>query len=184
MLEPWYLPGLDGRTEWREGRTAAGTSFRVPLLDGTVAARLGDAVRFAALRARQELTARQVIRAVAAAAGRLAGDGPEGAAACQLLNQELGWGELLARDTLQAMAHSWTEEALAPLVEAEVRPPGALDGFVRDMGWKSPCARWRRAAGPPVMLQVLAGNVPGVAITATMRSLLARSGVLCKVAEA
>lgn len=184
MLEPWYLPGLEGRTEWREGRTAAGLGFRVPLLDGAVAGRLGDAVRVAALRARRELTTQQVIRAVAAAAGRLAGDGPEGAAARQLLNQELGWGELLARDTLQAMSLSWTEEALGQLVEAEVRPPGALDGFARDMGWKGPGARWRRAAGPPVMLQVLAGNVPGVAITATVRSLLARSGVLCKVAEA
>lgn len=184
MLEPWLLPGLERPTEWWEGRTATGATFRVPVLGGAEAGAVADGVRDSARRARRERTTEDVIRAVAAAAARLVGDGPEGAAARELLRQELGWGGGLATATLEGMSRSWTIGALRGLVQAEVTPGGALDGFVEDETWVGPGKRVRRAAGPLLMLQVLAGNVPGVAITATIRSLLVRSGVLCKVAEA
>jgi len=183
MLEPWLLPGFEEPDEWREGRTAAGTAFRVPVVGVAAAQDIAARIRRQALQARRERTTGQVIEAVAAAATRLAGEGPEGVAARELLRQELGWDAELARTTLRDMAHCWAAPELHRLVDAEVRPAGALDRFVEDETWTGPGRRLRRAAGPPVILQVLAGNVPGVSITAVVRSLLVRSGVLCKVAE-
>jgi hypothetical protein len=145
---------------------------------------VAQAVRNSALEARSARTSEQVIESIAAAAARLAGDGTGGAAARQLLRAELGWDEHLARETLDGMASTWTAEALTGLVQSELGGPAVLDGFVPDEEWPGPGHRSRRALGAPLMLQVLAGNVPGVAITATIRALVVRSGVLCKLPEA
>jgi hypothetical protein len=145
---------------------------------------VAQAVRNSALEARSARTSEQVIESIAAAAARLAGDGTGGAAARQLLRAELGWDEHLARETLDGMASTWTAEALTGLVQSELGGPAVLDGFVPDEEWAGPGHRSRRALGAPLMLQVLAGNVPGVAITATIRALVVRSGVLCKLPEA
>jgi acyl-CoA reductase-like NAD-dependent aldehyde dehydrogenase len=75
----------------------------------------------------------------------------------------------------------WTLDAIDALLCQELGDPGYLDGFRPDPADPS---RRRRAAGPPLLLVVHAGNVPGVAVTATVRGLLARSGVLCKVPAA
>jgi len=184
MLEAWYLPGLPPPTEWVEGRTHAGSVFRAPCLSGRQAAIVAAEVRESALEARAQRSTADVIQAIAAAAGRLVGEGHEGVATRKLLHAELGWDERLIRDTLDGMAGAWTIDALSRLVDAELGGPAVLDDFVRDEGWMGPGVRRRRAIGSPVVLQVLAGNVPGVAITATIRVLLTRSGVLCKLPEA
>jgi hypothetical protein len=75
------------------------------------------------------------------------------------------------------MAREWTEEALTTLVKDEIGDPSYLERFVEVPG-KS--GRLRRAAGPPLILQVHAGNVPGVPVSAAILALLARSGVLAK----
>jgi acyl-CoA reductase-like NAD-dependent aldehyde dehydrogenase len=182
VLEAWHLPGLDAEpAEWLESQTPNGARFRAPALSAAQAGTVAQEVRRAALEARFARTSEQVIRSIAAAATKLADDGPEGVAARGLLRAELGWDEHLARDTLDGMARTWTAEALTGLVEAELGGPAVLDGFVPDAEWVGPGHRSRRALGAPVVLQVLAGNVPGVAITAAIRALLVRSGVLCKL---
>lgn len=185
MLEAWHLPGLDAEpAEWLEGHTAGGAEFRAPALSASSAGAVAGAIGRAALEARASRTTDEVIRSIANAAAELAGDGPAGVAARQLLGAELGWSESLARETLEGMARSWTAEALTGLVQTELGGPAVLDGFVSDPTWTGPGQRRRRAIGPPIILQVLAGNVPGVAITATIRALIVRSGVLCKLPEA
>ena len=185
MLEAWHLPGLEPEpTEWLESGTPGGARFRAPVLSAVQAGAVAQAVRNSALEARSARTSEQVIESIAAAAARLAGDGTGGAAARQLLRAELGWDEHLARETLDGMASTWTAEALTGLVQSELGGPAVLDGFVPDEEWAGPGHRSRRALGAPLMLQVLAGNVPGVAITATIRALVVRSGVLCKLPEA
>ncbi len=185
MLEAWHLPGLEPEpTEWLESGTPGGARFRAPVLSAVQAGAVAQAVRNSALEARSARTSEQVIESIAAAAARLAGDGTGGAAARQLLRAELGWDEHLARETLDGMASTWTAEALTGLVQSELGGPAVLDGFVADEEWAGPGHRSRRALGAPLMLQVLAGNVPGVAITATIRALVVRSGVLCKLPEA
>lgn len=184
MLEAWHLPGLAGPPDgWLEGSTRAGTSFRAPRLSAAQAAEVAGSVRDAVLEARTCRSTQSVIDAVAAAAARLTGEGPVGVAARELLRVELGWNEALVRETLEGMARSWTAESLTRLVEAEFGGCAVLDGFVADPEWTGPGRRRRRAVGSPVVLQVLSGNVPGLAITATTRALTVRSGVLCKLPE-
>ena len=184
MLEAWHLPGLPAPTEWLEGRTLAGSAFRAPALSGAEAGIVAAHVREGALEARAHRATTDVIQAIGAAAARLTAEGRTGMATRELLHAELGWGDGLIRDTLDGMARTWTTDALAGLVDSELGGPAVLDSFVRDEGWDGSGVRRRRAVGAPVVLQVLAGNVPGVAITATIRALLARSGVLCKLPEA
>lgn len=194
MLEPWYLPGMasvtaaaaalsrDAAGAWHEGETAAGGRFRVPALDRDSAARVADSVREAALTARKLRSTAEVIGAVSRAAARLTDlHGADGRRTVDLLREELGWSRATVEEVLAGMARYWTAEALTEMVRIEVRDDAFLDGFHSEAG---PVNRQRRAAGPPLMLVVHAGNVPGVAVTATIRGLLARSGLLCKVPEA
>ncbi|MCL7971624.1 MAG: hypothetical protein M8866_05930 [marine benthic group bacterium] len=185
MLDAWHLTGFDEPDDgWLEGHTASGEKFRAPALTGTEAARVAAAVREAALESRSSRSTADVIGSVASAASRICGEGPEGVAARELLRMELGWDERLIAETLAGMAATWSSDALAGIVEAELGGLEALDGFTADLSWTGRGQRYRRALGPPIILQVLAGSVPGVAITATIRALLVRSGVLCKLPEA
>jgi len=184
MLEAWHLPGLTGApAEWMEGRTRTGTRFRAPVLSAAEAGSVADAVLQATLAARRERTVEQIVNEIARAAARLTEEGLDATTARELLRAELGWSEELSRETLEGMGRAWTVESLTRLVESEFSSFAVLDGFVTDPGWRGAGRRSRRAIGPPVVLQVLAGNVPGVAITATIRALLVRSGVLCKLPE-
>ncbi len=181
----FHLPGLDpanasDSSGWYEGVTAAGLRFRSPRLTVAGAARVAGHVRAAALDARRERSLAQVVQAVAGAAGRLvdsASDADGGGV--RTLADELGWPEALARETLSEMGRVWTEESLRDVLRSELPDPEVLDGF-RPAG----AGRQRRAAGPPLLLQVMAGNVPGVAVTGVMRAMLCRSGVLVKLPEA
>jgi len=181
---PWHLPGLPGREErgLAEGRTAAGQAFRVPLLDGPDADAVAGEVRRAALQARRHLPAERVIAASARAAGSLADPStPAGREAGDLLSRELGWPAGLARETLAAMGRTWTAAALRAVVERELGGTAVLDGWTEEGALPG---RRRRALGPPLLLVVHAGNVPGVSVTAALRGLLVRSGVLSRAPAA
>ncbi len=178
----WHLPGLGDPFAGgeREGRTPAGTPFRAPRLPSAEASRVAAGVRSAALEARRERTVEQVAASASRAALRLADPGSEaGARATALLEAELGWSEGLARETLEGMAGVWEEEVLLGTLRAELGDPAVLDGWV-DAPLPGGGSRRRRASGPPLLFVIHAGNVPGVAVTAALRGLLVRSGVLCK----
>ncbi len=181
----FHLPGFDpadsrDSSGWYEGVTASGLRFRSPRLTVSGAARVADHVRAAALEARRERSLAQVVEALAGAAGRLVDSASDtDGGAVRTLADELGWPEPLARETLLEMGRVWTEESLWEVLRSELADPDVLDRF-RAAG----AGRQRRAAGPPLLLQVMAGNVPGVAVTGVMRALLCRSGVLVKLPEA
>jgi hypothetical protein len=191
--EHWHLPGLPEapdreRDRWHEGRTPAGCAFRTPRLTDQAATAVGEEVRRAALAARRERTLEDVVRTASRAACRLASpSNPIGEEATDLLARELGWTPSTAAETLAAMAEGWTESALWNVIREELRDPRVLDEFRPAVTESSQEAltplRRRRATGPPLLLQVLAGNVPGVSVTATLRALIVRSGVLCKTPQ-
>lgn len=192
-VRPWHLPGLETpsepeaaggdagrRTAWHRAATAGGASFRVPALDGERMASVVAAVRNAARTARREYGLDAVVEAVSRAATRLAHpDSPWGRRAEALLRAELGWPTAPTRETLRRMAEGWTAGTLGDLVEAELGDRGFLDGY-RPVPARDGSPRMRRAAGPPLLLQVQAGNVPGVGVTGVIRGLLVRSGVLVR----
>lgn len=140
-------------------------------------------VHTAALRARERRSLADVVEGVAAAATRMAdGRDPAGARARELLERALGWSGELAGETLTEMARGWTREAMWGVLREELGDPGVLDGFAQ-AGMADGRRRRRIARGPAVLLQVHAGNVPGVGITGVVRGLLARSGVLARPSQ-
>lgn len=179
----WHLPGLDDPTAEgaRRGRTPGGAAVRAPGLDEAGAARVAEAVRAAGREARRERSVEEVMAATSRAALRLADpSGETGRRAVERLRAEQGWPERLARETLEGMARGWREEALAGVLRSELGDPAVLDGWTEAPETGGGASRRRRASGPPLLFVVHAGNVPGVAVTAALRGLLARSGVLCK----
>lgn len=202
-VDAWWLPGVEPSEvgEWHEGRTDGGLTFRAPALSAPAAARVASRVREAALRTREERSVEAVVRAVSRAASRLARpEDPLGSEAARRLRAALGWTPALVEETLAAMADGWTEPALWSVLRSELADPAVLERF-RPAPGAAPTAertercgedraaertdswRLRRATGPPLLFHVLAANVPGVAVTALLRALLVRSGVLCKLPE-
>lgn len=183
--EPAWLPGLDGSagldgSEKRHaGATAAGATFTAPILDRVEATRVAEQVRAAALAARASHETADVVDAVATAAARLADPGdPIGKVACTAVQRASGCQGAAAEELLREHAKGWTKGALTDLIVDELGDAAILDKAQPDEGL---AGRLRRAVGPPLAHLVLAGNVPGVAVTAVIRCLLVRSGVLCKL---
>lgn len=197
-----HLPGFGqdepapDRDPYR-GETPTGRTFSAPRLTASDARAVARTVAAAAREAREERSLTEVVRAISRTAVSLADRNTEGGReAVSLLGEELGWTPELAAETLEGMAEGWTEAALSSLVETELGEPGFLEGFREDpraaggagAGPEPPhpagadaVVRRRRALGPPLVAVVHAGNVPGVAVTAALRGLLVRSGVLSKV---
>lgn len=85
----------------------------------------------------------------------------------------------MIRRVLDRMAADWRAEPLTELLRAEFGDPGVLDGF-------RPNARGRgrvAAFGPRLAAHVFSGNVPGVAVTSIIRSLLVKAATLGKTAS-
>jgi hypothetical protein len=88
-----------------------------------------------------------------------------------------GYSPAMATLVLDRMAADWTRPALEALLEAEFGTVDALDGEVqRARGVRS------LIISPALAFHVFAGNVPGVAVTSMIRSLLVRSAVFGKSA--
>ena len=183
----WWLPGLASRTARNAGDAWTGDSpyagpdgpaLRAPNLSGEQAGEVARTVRAAALRARNERSLGQIVQSVSRAALRLADpDDRWGREAHRLLGSWLGWTSTVLRESLDGMARDWTEESLQRIVADELPDPELISGFVADIRWSD---RRRIATGPPLVLQLHAGNVPGVPVGSAMLSLIARSGVLAK----
>lgn len=183
---PAWLPGYepaggDSAEVSLDGMTAAGATFTVPALSAAEAAMVADRARTAALAARRTHRIADVILSVSRAALRLADpDDPIGSRAIAALEQSGGWSKQAAERLLSSNAEGWTAMCLTSIVSSELGNPAFLDGPQSD---STRPGRRRQAIGPPTLLLILAGNVPGVAVTAVIRALLVRSAVLCKVSR-
>lgn len=179
---PEWLPGLpaDFDPENRlDGTTGAGATFWVPQLTDAEAVTVADAVRRAAVAARHTHRAADVVVATGRAAARLADPGDTyGRAALEALQAATRCSRSAAADLLERNAAGWSGPVLSALIRSELGELAVLDEARPDPDRPG---RRRRAVGPPVLHLVLAGNVPGVAVTAAIRALIVRSGVLCKL---
>jgi hypothetical protein len=84
----------------------------------------------------------------------------------------------MVRRVLDRMAADWRAEPLNELLRAEFGDPGVLDGFRADARGRGRVA----AYGPGLAAHVFSGNVPGVAVTSIIRSLLVKAATLGKTA--
>ncbi len=96
-------------------------------------------------------------------------------AARALLPPTSGLSPEMAEAVLDGMAGDWTAERLEAMVDSELGGSAALDGFV-------PSARGRRvrAVPPRLCVQIVSGSVPGVGVTALVRSLAIKAPTLLK----
>ncbi len=94
--------------------------------------------------------------------------------ALERLPEASGLSPAMCVAVLDGMAADWTAERLTALVTAELGSLAALDGFVRSG------ARSVMAVGPALCVQIVAGGVPGVGVTALLRSLVVKGPTLLK----
>jgi acyl-CoA reductase-like NAD-dependent aldehyde dehydrogenase len=133
-------------------------------------------------RAGAKLAERPVMEIVAvldAAAARLAdGSDPLREEAERLVPAATGYSAAMTRLVLDRMCADWRADRLRRLLRAELTDPAALDRFV-------PAGEGRRARayGHRLAFHIFAGNVPGVAVTSLVRSLLVKTPVLAKLAS-
>ncbi|MFW6079385.1 MAG: acyl-CoA reductase [Gemmatimonadota bacterium] len=183
-IDAYHLPGIGAGdvAEWDVREYGDGIALRVPVLAPRTLARLLARLR----RARAEhLAGRpvdEVVRAVDTAAARLVD--PEDPARHTLdraLPAVTGYSEPMARLVVDRMAADWRAAPLRRALAAELGDPGVLDGFRPDPTGGEP--RRVRAFGPALAFHVFAGNVPGVAVTSLVRSLLVKAATIGKTAS-
>lgn len=177
QFDAWWLPDApDGMT--LDSLRAGTVECRYPvptatLIDSTIES-LRDAGRALARRPVQEIVA-----AVDAAANRLVDrDDPIRVEAQHLLEATTGFSEPMTALIIDRMAADWLAGPIQRLLEAELRDPTALDHFS-----PSGAGRKVRAYGPQLAFHVFAGNVPGVAVTSLVRTLLVKAPSLGKLAS-
>jgi acyl-CoA reductase-like NAD-dependent aldehyde dehydrogenase len=133
-------------------------------------------------RAGAQLAERPVMEIVAvldAAAARLAdGSDPLREEAERLVPAATGYSAAMTRLVLDRMCADWRADRLRRLLRAELTDPAALDRFV-----PASDGRRTRAYGHRLAFHIFAGNVPGVAVTSLVRSLLVKTPVLAKLAS-
>ena len=128
----------------------------------------------------------EIVDVIDHAAARLGeSDDPLRRQAESLVSACTGYHPAMTRLVLDRMSADWRREPLLRLLRHELGDPAAVDGFVpRRPGTDPPSSGDRvRAYGPDLAFHVFAGNVPGVAVTSLVRSLLVKAPVLGKLAS-
>lgn len=101
-------------------------------------------------------------------------DDPLRRSALELLPPTSGLSPRMAEAVLDGMATDWTADRLRGMLEADLGDIEALDRFVTSAHGRV------RAVGPRLCTQIVSGSVPGVGVTALLRSLLVKAPTLLK----
>lgn len=151
-----------------------GVEVEYPRVDPAVVTRLATLLR-GARALLLDRSAEEVVATLGRVGARFLDDGdPLRSEALALLPATSGLSTQMCELVLDGMARDWTEEPLRRLVATELTDPEALDAFVPIRG------RVVMAVGPRLCVQIVAGSVPGVGVTALIRSLLVKAPTLLK----
>lgn len=184
-IDAFHLPGLKPEeiTRWNVREYDHGkVRLRVPVLEPATLERIITGLRAARARTLAEMPVAEIVHAVDAAAARLArDDDPLRRLAEEALPAVTGYSPAMVRLILERMVPDWRADALGSLLRAEFGDPGILDEF-RPRPGAADGARVR-AYGPELAFHIFAGNVPGVAVTSLVRSLLVKAATLGKTAS-
>ena len=177
-FDGFHLPGLDtAQVGTWEVLEHAGIRVRWPMLES---GQLESVWRHLNSRREHVLLSTpvaEIVSAVDAAVAQIERDQP---ATVDLLSSFTGYSREIVAQTLTHMFRDWRADSLYALLQSEFRDARALDGPVPD-----PALPGRRIAvyGYPRALHIFSGNVPGVAVTSLIRSLLVKSATLGKTAS-
>lgn len=177
-IDAYHLPGLetDDVARWSIREYDDGVKLRVPVLTPDLLEGVIDAVRDARAHYLADRPVARIVAAVANAAQRLADPyEPERRRLEEALPAVTGYSPTMVRLVLTRMTADWQADALERLLDAEFNDPRVLDEFRPYAG-----DRYVRAYGPRLACHIFAGNVPGVAVTSLVRSLLVKAATLGK----
>lgn len=184
-LDAFHLPGLEEADveRWESRSVGPGLALRFPLLHADGLRRLLARMRAARVRTLEHLPVERIVRAIDQAAARLADPAdPLRHAADASLPLVTGLSAPMTRHVLDRALLDWREPALRALLADELGDPAVLDEF-RPRPGSPAAARYVRAFGPALAFHIFAGNVPGVAVTSIVRSLLVKAATLGKTAS-
>jgi hypothetical protein len=180
MIDAWHLPGLErgGDEDFVIREYGGGVTLRFPRLDAPAMEALLERLRGRGERLSSTPVAR-LVEVIDEAAARLTTPGaPLRRLAEQALPAVTGYSPAMVALILDRMGGDWRAPALHALLRAELGEAGVLDGFAARPGR----AGRTRVYGPALAFHVFAGNVPGVAVTSLIRSLLVKAPTLGKTA--
>jgi hypothetical protein len=175
VYDAFHLPGLTATdvSEWRV-LERDGCTLRYPVLNAGAWTRLLDRMRTARGEVLERYKVADVVSLIDATAERITADGRDDI--IERLSAATGYSPEMTRLVVDRMAAGWRAPALNALLSSEFDDPLVLDDF------RAHGAVHSHVTGPPLSLHVFAGNVPGVAVTSLVRSLLVKSAVLGKSA--
>lgn len=180
-IDAFHLPAVPDppTSAWPYGQGAAAFELRVPIVDAALLKGQVRALGEARDRFLADRPVREVVRVLDRVAARFqdAGD-PLRKTAEAALPRITGYSPPMVRLVLDRMAPEWRSDRLRELLRAELEDPAVLDGFRP----RRHAPGRTRAFGPRVATHVFSGNVPGVAVTSLVRSLLVKAGTLGKTA--
>jgi hypothetical protein len=180
-IDAFHLPGLtdDDVDRWdvREYGAKA-VRLRFPVLNGGALTRIATRLVEVGGAAIRSMRPGDIVAAIDATSSRLAdADDPLGRIAEYALPAVTGYSPAMVRLVLDRATRDWTSTVLRDLLDREI-PGGALERFVPMHG----TAIRTMAVPPRLALHIGSGNVPGVAVTSIVRSLLVRAPTLAKTA--
>ena len=158
-FEAWHRPGLNAADLAFATHRYGNLDVRAPQLTAPQLAHVIEHIP----RARETVRALPIGDIVTAIDGAARAIGADPGAKA-LLREVTGYSPETIEDILDHMVRDWSRESLEALLQAE------LGGDARPIG-------------PRLAFHIFAGNVPGVAVTAVVRSLLVRAATLGKTAS-
>jgi hypothetical protein len=181
VIDAFHLPALEHprATTWSYGKGEDAFEVRIPRLSPADLKRQVDALVVARDRHLAHRPVAEIVGVIDAVAARLLDPGdPLRQAAERALPAVTAYSPPMIRLVLDRMAADWRAPRLRELLRAEFGDPRVLDGFR-----PAPRSNGLHAAfGPRLSVHVFSGNVPGVAVTSLVRSLLLKSATLGKAA--
>ncbi|HWK90388.1 MAG TPA: acyl-CoA reductase, partial [Longimicrobium sp.] len=181
VIDGFHLPALDHprTTTWAYGRGDDAFELRVPSLTPAELARQVEALAAARDAHLAHRPVGEIVTVIDRVAARLLDPAdPLRQAAERALPAVTSYSPAMIRLVLDRMAADWRAPRLRELLRAEFGDPRVLDGFR-----PAPRGHGQVAAfGPRLAVHVFSGNVPGVAVTSLVRSLLVKSATLGKAA--
>lgn len=174
-FDAYHVPGAQpGRGH---ARTAGDVRILSPQLDVAGIARICQTIKKNRDAHLSNTPVATIVDAIDAASRRLASDADQ---ITHLISEVTGYSLPVVAETLEHMFADWRADALHEMLRAELGDERVLDQPIADVGVP---AKRIAAYGHPLAFHVFSGNVPGVAVTSIVRSLLVKSATLGKLAS-
>jgi hypothetical protein len=181
MIQSFHLPALPhlSTTTWSYGRGDSAVHLRIPQLTPELLRSQTDALIEAQGRYLERRPVAEIVATIDRVAARLA-DRSDALrrVADAALPAVTGYSPAMVSRILDTMTDDWRAERLHALLREEFGDPAVLDRFRP----RTAAGGRTRAFGPRLATHVFSGNVPGVAVTSLIRSLLVKAGTLGKTA--